>query len=459
MAIHSLLLRLLQRIKRPNMLSSAALGAGTVFIIQVIGIGLSYILHVFLARWMGAAEYGVYIYILAWISLLAIIAGLGFPNAVLRFISQYRTQRDWPRMYGVILRSWGLVFSASVGVSLLGTAFILGINFYKGIENAAPLLLGIWLVPPMALLGLQTEMAKAIYKMILAFSPRNLIYPLLVILCAFWFYHERRVLTSMTVIGITLMALLFVLVVQVWLFRRGFSPEVSHARPVYETREWLHISFPLLIVTGLGILLNQTDVLMLGPMLGSKEVGIYNAAKKSSNVIIFALHAVNAVAAPMFASLHSQGNRAGLQHFVSTIVHWIFWPALAIGIFMVIFSGAILRLFGPQFVAAQWPLAILVLGQLVNAGAGSVGYLMIMTGHQDQCARVLGWTVLANILLNAIGIYLLGILGAALATAVSIALWNFWLHYLVVKNLGVRPSIVSASRLSDWIKIVKINLK
>ncbi|MGB3691590.1 MAG: polysaccharide biosynthesis C-terminal domain-containing protein [Spirulinaceae cyanobacterium] len=56
----------------------------------------------------------------------------------------------------------------------------------------------------------------------------------------------------------------------------------------------------------------------------------------------------------------------------------------------------------------------------------------------------MGWCTGVNIMLNLIGIPWLGILGAGIATAVSMALWNIWLHRLVVRYLNINPSIVAA---------------
>jgi O-antigen/teichoic acid export membrane protein len=55
----------------------------------------------------------------------------------------------------------------------------------------------------------------------------------------------------------------------------------------------------------------------------------------------------------------------------------------------------------------------------------------------------LGCSAILNLILNAILIPTMGIMGAAVATALAMALWNIWLHQLVVKYLGVKPSILS----------------
>jgi O-antigen/teichoic acid export membrane protein len=67
---------------------------------------------------------------------------------------------------------------------------------------------------------------------------------------------------------------------------------------------------------------------------------------------------------------------------------------------------------------------------------------MTMTNYQNQAAGVMAVSALVNVILNVVGIHVFGILGAAIATALSMALWNIWLYSLVVKKLGVRPSIL-----------------
>ena len=68
---------------------------------------------------------------------------------------------------------------------------------------------------------------------------------------------------------------------------------------------------------------------------------------------------------------------------------------------------------------------------------------MQLTGHNYQCVYVYFCGTLINLVLSIILIPLLGILGGAIATSLTMIVWNIWLHHLAVKYLGVRPSIFS----------------
>ena len=167
---------------------------------------------------------------------------------------------------------------------------------------------------------------------------------------------------------------------------------------------------------------------------------------KTAVSISFFLTAVNAVAAPRIAALHAQGKRAELQTLVSTMAHWIFWPALATSAAAIIFGLTILAMFGPAFSAGYDALVILVCGHLVRASTGLVSDLLGVTGHQDENAWVLAWSALLNVILNVLLIPRFGIVGAATATAVTMAFWNVWLWLLARGRVGVDPSVFRALR-------------
>jgi O-antigen/teichoic acid export membrane protein len=266
-----------------------------------------------------------------------------------------------------------------------------------------PLLLGFWLIPLLALLKLQLEMARSIRQIFLAYAPFFTFYPLLLILAAFAWQQTQERLTSSIVILICAFVLVVVLMGQLWFLAQELPSEASQVAPAYRPRQWLLVALPILFIDSSFIVLNQTDTLMIAAFLGTTEVGIYGAAFKTAGWVSFILVSVNAIAAPLFGALYAQGDRQALQQLVSTIAHWMFYPALGIAIGLFIFSEPILHWFGPEFGVAKWSLTILALGQLVNVGTGSVGYLLMMTGHHNPCAAVFGCSALVNIGLNLVG--------------------------------------------------------
>ena len=428
--------RVFNRLRQQDMLATLARGAGIAFVIQAGGTGLKYLTQVLLARWMGASEYGVFAYAFTWANLLSVFATLGFTTGVLRFVPEYFAKKDWAHLGGLIRRVRQLVFLAGLVLAAAGSLLVLFLWPHQ--TDVSTLLLGMGLVPLLALMGVQSEIVRGMQRIALAYAPPMLLQPVLALGAAFFVLETLGVLTGVTAVGALILAVSVVVGLQNWSLIRAVPQEAVLAPPRYETSEWLRISLPLLLVAGSFIVLNQADILMVGVYIGHKEAGIYSAATKTAALVSFVLVAVNAIAAPMIAEFHAKGDRERLQKMVSAAARWMFWPSLGMALGLILFGERVLELFGSEFTEGYWPLVLLVVGQLANASMGPVGYLMSLTGYQDLSARVYGLSALVNVVLNAFLIPIWGLLGAAVATATTMVLWNVWFYILVRRLLGIR---------------------
>jgi O-antigen/teichoic acid export membrane protein len=104
-------------------------------------------------------------------------------------------------------------------------------------------------------------------------------------------------------------------------------------------------------------------------------------------------------------------------------------------------------MFGHDFEAA-WPILIIgTCGQLVNCGVGSVGYLLLMSGNQRRLVRIQAVMAAVMVLLSFLLVPRWGVLGAAVAAAVTNAGTNAWNLVEVRKVLRLSPYNRSYLRL------------
>jgi O-antigen/teichoic acid export membrane protein len=148
----------------------------------------------------------------------------------------------------------------------------------------------------------------------------------------------------------------------------------------------------------------------------------------------------------MISQYYARNDRRNLKRLVKLVAHVTFWPSLLIAGVFAIFATQLLGLFGGGFGEGRAPLIILLVGQTINAAAGSVSFILNMTGHERDAFRVYAVSAAINIVAVYVGIELGGIVGAAIASSVTVALWNIWLHALSVRYLGVYPSVVTFER-------------
>jgi O-antigen/teichoic acid export membrane protein len=296
-------------LQQSPLLKTLVRGTGAALGVKLLSAGVLYGTQILLARWLGVVEYGVYDFAIALSLSLAFIAGLGLPTATLRFIAQYRVQKDWAHLRGMMRGGWQQTLLASMIVALISSALLQGLNAYQGIDYSTSLFLGIWLMPVVSLMSFQQNVIRGFQNITLAFAPGLFYYPLLLtVIAALW--RSQWSLSGTILVGLSIPSMLLILLVQLLQFRRSLAPEIYQAAPAYDYGQWWRVALPLLLSDGSSVLLNQTDTLMLGTMLDAKAVGIYSAALKTSTWVSFILAAVNAIAAPMFASLYTHSRFA-----------------------------------------------------------------------------------------------------------------------------------------------------
>ncbi|MEM9540462.1 MAG: polysaccharide biosynthesis C-terminal domain-containing protein [Cyanobacteria bacterium P01_E01_bin.42] len=415
--------------------------ASIALMIKAAGLVLIYVLQIFLARWMGRTEYGIYEYVIAWSLLLAIPASLGLPRTVLRSISQYRVSQEWGLARGIIRGSLFLTLGASFLLCGIAIAVVLWINSHYQSPYALPLLLGIGLIPLQALVQLQLETIRALEDIISAYLPSLVLWPLLVLCGGFLLFQIDGELKSIPAIAVATISFIIILIFQRLLLWERIKQILQPALAVYSYRQWINVSLVLLLQRAFLYILDETDIIMVGSLVSPEAAGIYNVAVKTALWVGFVLEIIIIVAAPAFAILYTQNNLAELQRVVSRVTVWIFWPSVAIGSFLLIFAAPVLSIFGSEFLPAIAPLKILVAGRLVDSLCGTVACLMVMTGYQNKSLPVFAFSAMLNLVLNAIAIPKFGMVGAAMTTSFTLVVWNIWLSILVIKYTSLQPSI------------------
>ena len=138
-----------------------------------------------------------------------------------------------------------------------------------------------------------------------------------------------------------------------------------------------------------------------------------------------ALQSVNQIFSPTIADLHARGDHVLLGRLFQTLTKWILGLTLPLGFVMIVFSKPLMRLFGAAFEPGWLVLTLGTIGQLVNAGVGSVGYLLLMSGNQARLIRVQAVMAVFMIAATFGLVRPFGIAGAALAAALTNALCNY----------------------------------
>lgn len=146
-------------------------------------------------------------------------------------------------------------------------------------------------------------------------------------------------------------------------------------------------------------------------------------------LINFSVSLFNVVGAPI-ARLHAQGDQARLQRLFSWVALGMVSGTLLLTL-PFFFAGVPLlsTVFGEEFGDANTPLLILCGGALLNAFFRANAALLILTGHQVRVTRASGVSLVILALASPPLVFLSDVVGAAIANALAMLVWNIlmWL--------------------------------
>lgn len=422
-------------------------GASGAFVISVLGTGLGLAANLAMARLIGRAQYGIYALMFSWVSVLVMVAQAGQDISIIRFLPSYIQQRAWGKVRGLRLGVGLFVLVTSVCIALAGCAVVHFVGARQSAVWRATFYIGFAMLPILTQLQQSSAMHRAFKRPVITGLYSTVTRPavLLVLLGVAWLVTTRRDAPLVSVC--VALAALVALVASATHLTRAWPVAGRGARPSYEPRRWIAVGWQLSLLSIITVGGARLDVMLLGAILGTGDVGPYYAAIKMASFAFFASQAVNVVLAPMIAERYDAGDTPGLQ---SVAVHGArigLAGALGVTLFCVLAGKWVLGLFGHDFAVAYVPLLILLAGYCLSTAFGEVGFMLSMTKYQKQASLFVVVGIIANCSVAVLLVPRLGATGAAIGAALSLVVWRALAWRFVQRHLGVEPSVFGRTRV------------
>jgi O-antigen/teichoic acid export membrane protein len=410
--------------------------AGTIFTM-----GAGYLVKIYVARVLGAEQLGLYALGMTLVSLTQLVSNLGLQGTAARYIAVYNATRKFEDLRGFLTRSVGIVLSLTVVFSIGLVAA--GGWIARRLYHAPGLGQYMTLFAVLTVLGAANTFHCQILAGFKDITKRTVITnfvgtPLVIFLTVLLLAlgsGMRGYLWAQIGNSVVIVALL---VVVAW---RLTPPAARFSwRPLPpldpEIKAFAAAAFGM---SAIEFLVSQADKVLLGFYLSPALVGMYVVASTISGFIPLVLQSVNQIFAPLIADLHSRSRIDVLQRLFQTLTKWVLALTLPLVFVIITFAIPMMRIFGPAF-EPGWPVLVIAsVGQIVNCGVGSVGYLLLMSGNQRRLMKVQFVMVAISLLMNVTLIPVLGVVGAALAAASVNVAGNVWNLLEVRKALGIFP--------------------
>lgn len=390
---------------------------------------LAFASSLFYARALGPHDYGLYAYVITWTSVLAIPASLGIPRYLIREGARQVASLRWlgrwadARVLPAGIAAAGLLACAALIPAAAGARWLFVI--------AAPL-------PLLANLGgIRSALLQAMGLIARSQWPGLILSPMLVLCSMIGLWYWRGQLSALDLIILMVIASLVIASINEIQLRRAPGFSESNEPGLAQIRRTL----PFMWLSMLYLVNTRADLIMLGALKGADSAGVYAVTTRAADFVAFFFVTSNIVITPRIARLYEQGNLVLLQRLITGATSRIFYLTLPIVLLFLFFAQPLMSyLYGTGFSAGSVALQILALAQLFNVLAGPTGIILNMTGHENITASAGVISAGINIVLNAVLIPYLDFTGAAIATGISMVIWNLFLWYWVRRHLDLRPS-------------------
>lgn len=410
------------------------------FLIHFASVLLVFFSNYVLVKVAGTNNYGVYVYIFNLIYLLVSFCLLGFDTLLLKKAAIFNDSKNNSEFKGIILFALFIVIISSTGVAglfqvilnLTGkTNIITRINWFA-LSFLSLLMLSVTTFSQAILQGMR--------KIVWSQAGEKLFRPLFLIVLVLIFYYFQKAMSPETLVWINVLAIGITMMIPLGICRKLLSHKLKKIIPDYNFKGWIRTSFTFFLADILYNSNSRISIFLLGIFQSKHNVGIFNISLRVSEIISFALVIVNFVLSPVIANLYANGEIGRLQNLITRSSRIILMIGSVLTLGIILFRHQILLVFGADFLAGQYALIIFCIGQFVNVLCGSVGLLLLMTGHQRFSMYSLAGGTAINIILNLILTPRYGISGAAIASSLSLIVWNLMMYFFVRRKLGIRTT-------------------
>lgn len=409
-------------------------------LVVFVGLFANLFLGILLARHLGPEGYGQYVFAFSLIGLCIIPFQFGLPVLVVREVA-ISDNSDFHQALASILRFSTEVLSFGL---IIESFFIIGLLAFMDFEDPqrSLFLYSAALLPVLALIAICSAFLRGLGMVIEGQLPSVALRPVLFLaVLAGVVYYSSLKLTASTAMQLHLIAALFVCLYVFIKVRKALPSARRFSVSNYDRPKLFKALMFLGLISGSAVLVKEMDVVLLGVITNTSNVGVYKVSLQAAMLAGIGLRIVNMFLPYYAVRAGLSDSTQSLQKLATLGSRVTFFVAVMTSVVFFTFGSQIIEvLFGAEYGGAYLPLLVLLAGQVANGYTGSANMILALSGHERAAAATALTSLTVNAALNLTLIPKYGILGAALATSGSMIGQNLILYFLANKRLGINTS-------------------
>ena len=398
----------------------------SVLIIRSFGVLLLFGFTLFITNFYSAENVGRYDFVRSTLMVLGGISLMGTNQSIIYYSGLLNARKSIESIRSIYSEMLKIIFTLSL--IILGF-FMIFFNesiindIFKNRESYSLILKTILTLVFFAVTMLNIDTIRALKKTILSEMYRSIFRYLPVFIFAIILLktNNEELLVEVYLLGFLLLSLFSSIRVYM-LFKKIDKP--NDKSESFTITEIFKTSSPMALSAIAYFIMQSIDIIILSIYEGFDQIAYYSVSVKLAMLTTLALMSVNIVIAPRIAEIYENQKKQKLQKLIKHSTRIIFLISICVLSVLFFFSEEILGLFGQGYVIANNALLFLLAAQFFNAVSGPGAIYLNMTGRQKTLNKILVSALIINISLNFYLIHTLGINGAAIATLVSLIIWN-----------------------------------
>ena len=398
----------------------------SVLIIRSFGVLLLFGFTLFITNFYSAENVGRYDFVRSTLMVLGGISLMGTNQSIIYYSGLLNARKSIESIRSIYSEMLKIIFTLSL--IILGF-FMIFFNesiindIFKNRESYSLILKTILTLVFFAVTMLNIDTIRALKKTILSEMYRSIFRYLPVFIFAIILLktNNEELLVEVYLLGFLLLSLFSSIRVNI-LFKKIDKP--NDKSESFTITEIFKTSSPMALSAIAYFIMQSIDIIILSIYEGFDQIAYYSVSVKLAMLTTLALMSVNIVIAPRIAEIYENQKMQKLQMLIKHSTRIIFLISICVLSVLFFFSEEILGLFGQGYVIANNALLFLLAAQFFNAVSGPGAIYLNMTGRQKTLNKILVSALIINISLNFYLIPTQGINGAAIATLVSLIIWN-----------------------------------
>ncbi|MGB3947490.1 MAG: polysaccharide biosynthesis C-terminal domain-containing protein [Bacteroidia bacterium] len=410
-------------------------------IYSYVGVGLGFFTILWLSYILSPQENGAMRTLVSYSVLFAQFAHLGFPAVTNRFFPYFRNKENGHHgflFYAMVVASIGCFFA--LVVFLLLQDKIVSDNISKSPLFVTHLFYIVPLSVFMVFFYIFDSYLRANFNSVIGPLTKDLIQRVLILIIIFLYYLNLFDFDNFIMLYIivncfpTIVLLFFIIYIKEW-----------HVKPtkylIYKQHrvEMIKLGMYSILTSGTVAIISQIDAIMINKMLGEAKTGVYGIAFYFGTIILIPAHMIYRVSAPVVAELLKSEGMSGIHSIYkkSCNIQFTIGLLLFIGIWLNI--NNIMQILPDEYVSGKNVILVLTIGYLLEMATGINQVIILNSKYYRYDAYIIAFSVVLVVVSNYILIPIYGIIGSAIATAITFSINNILRLLFLYLKFNMQP--------------------